>query len=92
MKFELEETILNETVKCRTNFSCLNGNEDCLCEVVHTIGDKLLFIKPAEGRTCDYMIPFGHSYFCKCPTRMEIHRLYSLNINDMTINSIESDK
>lgn len=91
MKFEIEGNVINRTDKCRKNFSCLNGKADCLCEVLHMIGNSLIFIKPPEGKVCDYMTPFGGSHYCNCPTRMEIHRLYSLNNNDISIALNERD-
>jgi hypothetical protein len=76
---EIETDILNETVKCRGDFSCLSGEKRCLCEVEKGLGNNhntVLFIKPAKEIICDYMISYGYSFICSCPTRIEIYRLY----------------
>lgn len=78
MKFKVEAHILNETIKCRENFSCLTGNNNCLCEVDHVIGEELVCIKPIKNKVCDYKYSYGYSYYCICPTRKEIYRLYRI--------------
>ncbi len=75
MVYKLEENVLNETIKCNDNFSCLNGDKNCLCEVDSSIDNKILFIK-SNNKTCSYKASFGYSYYCHCPTRKEIYRRY----------------
>jgi hypothetical protein len=77
---EIQTDILNKTVKCRENFSCLSGEKRCLCKVEKGIGNNnntVLFIKPARKTICDYIISYGYSFICFCPTRKEIYRLYN---------------
>ena len=78
MKFEIEKDILDSTHNCKTGFSCLNGNQECMCQADSLISDKLLFIKSEKINVCDYMTSFGYSYFCNCPTRKEIFRRYKV--------------
>jgi hypothetical protein len=75
MKYELEPNILNQT-ECKDNFSCLNGDKNCLCEVEHMIDGKLLFIKSVNNKVCYYKTSFGYSFFCNCPARKEIYKRY----------------
>ena len=75
MKFKISADILNETIKCRTNFSCLNGSTECLCTVKEKVNNAILFVKPADNR-CNYCLPFGYSQICLCPARMELFKKY----------------
>lgn len=78
MKFQLETDILNQTGECSGDFSCLDNDKTCLCEVDEIINNKLLFIKPAKITFCHYKISFGYSYFCSCPTRNELYKRYKI--------------
>lgn len=78
MKFKLEADILNQTSKCNRDFSCLNGDKGCMCDVDYMINESLLYVKPPDNRACDYKISFGYSaYYCSCPTRREIYKQYN---------------
>lgn len=78
MKYRIDSHILNETTKCRINFSCLFGKDDCLCEIEHGVKSDghVIFVKPMENVTCDYIFPFGYSWMCTCPTRKAIYECY----------------
>ncbi len=78
MEFKVRADILNETIKCKKDFSCLSGKKDCLCEVEDSFDNKILFIKPMNHNMCDYKMSFGYSYICNCPTRKEIYNLYKI--------------
>ncbi len=75
-KFSIEEKVLNETVKCKDNFSCIDGGHGCFCAAEQLVSDKVLFVKPVKNIACNYMKYFGDSLYCACPTRMEIYRKY----------------
>ena len=77
MKYRVSDDILSST-KCTRNFSCLHGETDCLCEFNDAIDNKLLFVKPKKNIMCKYMLSFGYSYLCSCPTRKEIYHLYKI--------------
>lgn len=76
IKLELEEKVLKEAVKCIDDYSCLSGNGKCLCQIDYVVEDELFFVKPERKKICNYMISFGFSYYCSCPARQEIYRLY----------------
>lgn len=75
MKFNINSDILNKTDKCSENYSCLNGKEECFCEVKEHFGNKIIFVKPINV-SCNYSLSFGYSFVCNCPTRKEIYNLY----------------
>jgi hypothetical protein len=78
--FEIDKSIINETQKCRQDFSCLAGSKECLCEVEDSFSNKnknkINFIKLSCEGICDYRMSFGYSNICNCPVRKEIYRLY----------------
>ncbi|MEW6600808.1 MAG: hypothetical protein AB1499_07540 [Nitrospirota bacterium] len=75
MNYKLDADILNDAHQCRRDFSCLNGNGDCLCKVERLIEHNLLFIKPALNNICNYRMSFGYSaYYCNCPVRVELFK------------------
>jgi hypothetical protein len=78
VKLQLEEDILNQTRECMWDFSCLDNDKSCLCEVDELINNKLLFIKTTKMNACNYMISFGYSYYCNCPTRNELYKRYKV--------------
>ena len=75
---EIDKRIINETQKCRQDFSCLTGSKECLCEVEDNFNNKIHFIKPSCKGICDYRMSFGYSNICNCPTRKEIYKLYNV--------------
>jgi len=79
MNYKLDADILNEANHCRRSFSCLIGDNTCLCEVERLIDHSLLFIKPAANNICNYKMSFGYSaYYCSCPARVELYKRYNI--------------
>jgi len=79
MRFAINENIVKKAEKCRSNFSCLSGENDCLCEVEDHAGENIHFITPRTGaHKCNYKMGFGFSYICKCPVRKEVYNLYRI--------------
>ena len=78
MTFDIDEEIKQKSDRCRDGFSCLKGENNCLCEVESFINNKLLFIKPDKGGVCEYKTSFGYSYYCACPTRKELFYRYKV--------------
>jgi hypothetical protein len=77
-KYKIDFYISNKTTKCRQKFSCLTGNNECLCEVVENINGRVVAINPINERYCIYKIPFANSFVCTCPTRVEINNRYNI--------------
>ena len=76
MKYELDEHILNNTIECNSNFSCLSGDNKCFCGILNRVG-KFLFINYDDSKIiCKYRMSFGYTSVCHCPTRKEIYNQY----------------
>ena len=78
MPLVINEGTLGRTTKCLKNFSCLNGDSDCLCKVNYCMLGELHVIDRQTLAPCQYCVPFISSYVCTCPTRKEIHNRYDL--------------
>ena len=76
--FRIDEEIIQSTTNCEFNFSCLSVDKPCICEVVCSIGCGLLEINPKICNDCKYRMSFGYTYFCHCPTRVEIYNRYTI--------------
>jgi len=75
--YKISEDIIKDTCKCRDDFSCLKGNDECICAIEESFNDKIYFINPDNKGICDYRMSFGYSYICNCPTRREIFKQYN---------------
>ncbi len=78
MKLEIRAGTLQETEKCRNNFSCLADDKGCLCDVEDSYDGRVLFVKAANSKSCEYMMSFGYSHVCHCPTRKELYSRYRM--------------
>jgi hypothetical protein len=79
MKFNVSEDILKNTTKCTDNFSCLNGNSGCLCDIEDCSEGQIHFLHPKNHYgICEYKMAFGYSYTCNCPIRKEIYNHYNV--------------
>ena len=76
MKFNIAEDIVRTATKCKSNYSCLSGQEECFCKVEDCAAEKVHFIKPVNSGACDYKVEFGYSFMCNCPVRKEIYNHY----------------
>lgn len=75
-EFKVSADTLTKADKCQMNFSCLQGEKECLCEIEEGINNKIIFIKPSNSSLCNYSMSFGYSSTCNCPVRKEIYRIY----------------
>ena len=81
MKYVLEPEVLRATTSCVNNFSCLSGEDKCICEIERYIGDEegVLFVnKKSDIASCKYCMSFGSSFVCNCPVRKKIYKNYSV--------------
>lgn len=74
----VEEKTVNETLHCEKNFACLKNDKHVCCKVENCINNEVHFIDCAVNFNCSYKMSFGHSYFCTCPVRKEIHKKYGV--------------
>jgi hypothetical protein len=82
MSYEVNAHSLHMTTECRDNFSCLSGEDRCLCEVNKHIvnnGGSIFIIPNNEMRDCNYMLPYAFSSFiCNCPVREALYIKYKI--------------
>ena len=79
-KYFVDKEILDKTIKCNNNFSCLSGKNDCLCEVNKYLGNGtgVVFINPSEHKKCNYIMNYGNKYICNCPTRSALYEKHNI--------------
>jgi hypothetical protein len=78
MIFKVDDSTINKTTRCEKNFSCLSEKRDDLCNVFYNIGDAVHFVECQHTEPCDYLFPYGHSFFCTCPVRKEIFHRHNI--------------
>lgn len=76
MTYEISESTRAQTKKCHLEFACLKGGECPKCAVKYIIPEDGCFIKPEKTENCEYLLSFGYSWICICPTRCEIFQRY----------------
>ena len=76
MNYKINSETIKSAVKCKKNFSCLNGNNPTFCSIVCNVSDKIHFVK--SKKICVYQNSFGGSVFCGCPVRKEIYNKYKI--------------
>jgi len=75
----LDESLARKATQCGLRHECLRTQE-WLCEVLQTLGEHGLIVKPRHCTECQYVITMLHTY-CTCPVRIEIYeksRLWSM--------------
>ncbi len=68
-------------MQCEKNFTCLENNYKSLCKArdmglegyVECIDDGVL--------GCHFSLPFGNSYFCRCPLRVHLVKHADRDVN-----------
>ncbi|MEW6584246.1 MAG: hypothetical protein AB1442_01395 [Nitrospirota bacterium] len=78
MKYRIGHETMARVTKCLFNFECLNDGNCPMCSVEKEIASFGFFVKDRHRReACPYLLPYGHSYICYCPVRMEIFKKYN---------------
>ena len=78
MKTVIESYTLQATVKCKTNFSCLDGKKDCICKIVHSNGHHTVQIEGKPVSVCNYILNIGSKMYCLCPVRNELYNRHKI--------------
>jgi HD-GYP domain-containing protein (c-di-GMP phosphodiesterase class II) len=75
--YHISEDIKRRTIQCSQNFQCLIDDywEMCTIERAAT-KDGLVIKKRKHENDCRYLLLFGNSYICHCPTRYELYNEY----------------
>jgi len=77
MVFEIDEAIRTRTTKCQYNFKCLEQGDCPACEVKYAVSNGPVFVNlKNKNSDCAYIMSFGNSYICTCPTRTELYLKY----------------
>ena len=81
MDYHVDSAVLDMTTECSKGFSCLSGDDSCMCKVDKYIGGDegvLFIVQNGHMNYCDYNMSFGSAYVCNCPTRRWIYNNYHL--------------
>jgi hypothetical protein len=78
METKVEDYILQATNKCKNDFSCLDGNKDCMCKIVHSNNNHTVQIDGKPVGACNYILSMGSKMYCLCPVRNELYNRYKI--------------
>ena len=78
MDIEVSEFAILATTKCKKDFSCLGGKQECMCEVAGANGHKTVAIKAKSVLSCKYLLHLNASSYCLCPVRNAIYNNYKV--------------
>lgn len=77
MNFKVTDSVLNETTKCLSDFSCLSSGQCCgipQCKVEAAIGENVLSLESIGNKNCPYFVSFGGGELCICPIFNALYR------------------
>ncbi len=75
--YHISEDTKRRTIHCSYNFQCLIDDYWEMCTIERpAIKDGLVIKKHKHENDCRYLLPFGNSYICHCPTRYELYMQY----------------
>jgi|WetSurMetagenome_2_1015567.scaffolds.fasta_scaffold172045_2 hypothetical protein len=78
MGYEVSEESRNKTRVCSNDYRCVNNEHWEPCTIDSSLREVLVVKDRCNRDHCEYSILLGFSYyFCKCPLRQEIYRLYN---------------
>jgi len=66
-------------------------NEISIDGVRYTCLNEVLYVKSGHGLAITHNIKTGKPYFCKCRSRVDTSRLFSVNLNVMQIQYYYSE-
>ncbi len=75
---EIDKEIIEKTVNCRSDFSCLKNVKHTCCEVISCISEKVHFVDFTCTNYCSYLLNYGDSQICTCPARKDIYNKYKV--------------
>ena len=67
---QIEE--ITEGMDCAKDFECCEGNFANVCRAKDIGIESFLECLEENSQDCEFAIPFGDAFFCKCPVRMII--------------------
>ena len=72
LRKQIEE--IAEGMDCTKEFECCEGNFTNVCRAKDIGIDSFLECLEENPQECEFSIPFGNAFFCKCPVRIAIAR------------------
>jgi hypothetical protein len=72
---------VSRTTKCPEGYSCLIGDDCCLCEVVSRDGNGCMIYDAVTGIGCPYHVHLNSGSGlskCTCPVRNELFQRYGV--------------
>ena len=73
-KFKIAEIMSG--MKCSKNFKCARHKFERLCEAEDCGLDNYLKCVCENPELCDFSIPYGGNYYCKCPLRVYLAKKF----------------
>lgn len=70
VKRQMEKIISG--IKCQKDFECYKSEFENLTKVRNLKAQDLIECLGENSQSCDFALPFGEGYFCKCPLRAYI--------------------
>jgi hypothetical protein len=71
-KQQIEKII--KSIECQKNFECYKSNFTRLCKAKDIGMETFVECLSEENRTCNFVLPFGNKYLCRCPLRLYISK------------------
>ena len=65
------EEIMGRT-QCPKNFKCAESEFEVLCKAKDIGLDSYLECLEDDASRCEFALPFGNAYFCRCPIRVYV--------------------
>ena len=72
---EISKETVEKTVHCKKDFDCIKNN-NIGCKVEWCVEKEIHFVEYCGKNSCSYIMNFGNSYICTCPTRKEKYNKY----------------
>lgn len=78
MAIQIKSVTSKAITRCEKDFSCLSGNEECVCWVAYASRYRFVQVKPQSNYPCSYLFHYGNETYCLCPTRNELYNRYQI--------------
>ena len=77
------ELFVNDDIKqsvklCNNHYSCLNGKNENICNVISTLNAYELYVYCKSNSDCNYKHHLNERILCTCPIRIEIYCKYGI--------------
>lgn len=63
------EALMKE-IRCEKGFKCCSAGSEDVCRVTDIGLDDYLLCLEEKPQRCEFVVPFGDEYMCRCPVRL----------------------